>query len=577
MLEKILQEQIDRLFRDYDTPHTPGCAIGVMQAGELVYSRGYGMADLEKQIPITTDSVFHLASVSKQFTATCIALLEEAGELTLEDDVRRYLAFMPYYGTELKLRHLLFMTNGLEDFYDVTSLIMGIPEGNYFSREDALRILKAANWLKFPPGEQWSYGNSGYFLLACIVEKISGQTLADFAREHIFQPLGMLHTFFRPDRFTAIPKRVSGYARFPRADGQGFTYRLQNELIEICGPGQAWSNVNDLALWEQNFEDNRLGKKDPHLTEKLFTPGMFNDGSATHYGYGQVISRRNGLKVVFHEGGAAGVNTVLYRLPEKRLSVICLANTSDFLTALLRQLGEECYERIAGIVSPWPAVEAAKSTVVAAADTPSNEPAQAALSEADLPALAGNYEDRLTSHIWEVRCEGSAVKVLENYAGSYRLAVEESTDPRQLIFHCKEADLSGCFTRLEGREGAAFTGIQVRQAESLRNFERFLEAPLEMEILKEYEGPYICEPLQVGYRVTAAVEGIRLENLIAENNLLNVVFKPTIRDMFLARYPPVIGWYVVHFRRDAAGRITSFSFRDEVPGREKWVFVKQEK
>ncbi len=140
------------------------------------------MADLEARTPITPDTIFHLASVSKQFTAACIALLEEAGELSLQDPLKKYISFLPDYGHEINLGHLVYMTNGLEDFYDITSFIMGIPEGNYFSAQDAIRIISAANWLKFPPGEQWSYGNTGYFLLACIIEQVSGKPFDVFVR-----------------------------------------------------------------------------------------------------------------------------------------------------------------------------------------------------------------------------------------------------------------------------------------------------------------------------------------------------------------------------------------------------------
>jgi CubicO group peptidase (beta-lactamase class C family) len=580
MLDKTTQDQIDEIFKDYDHASTPGCALGIVQNGNLIYSRGYGMADLEKYIPITADTVFHLASVSKQFTATCIALLEEAGEISLEDDIHRYVSFLPDYGHELTLRHLVYMTNGLEDFYDVTTFIMGIPEGNYFSRQDAIRIIRAANWLKFPPGEQWSYGNTGYFLLACVIEKVTGQTFAAFAQKQVFTPLGMRHTFFRTDRNAAIPPHANGYARFRNDDekdasGPQFVYRLQNELVEIGGPGQAWSTVNDLVLWERNFYDNRLGGKDSRLIEKMSEPGKLNNGTPTHYAYGQFVTARSGFKVVFHEGGAAGANTIIYRIPQKRLSVICLANTSDFLTTLLRKLGEECYEKVAGIVSPWEPATVEPSPTVE--ETPPVE--EEAVFHEDIPAgeleaLAGNYEDPGSSHIWEISLEGSKVNVLENYASQFSLQLEKPSDRSGVWFHSEKQKLSGSFSRAPGTESGPFAEIQVQHDESRRTFERFMDLPLRIEALREYEGLYTCHALETSYRVKAAAEGVKLENLNPHNNLLNVVFTPTIRDMFLARYPPLIGWYVVHFRCDPAGQVTAFSFRDEVPGREKWVFEK---
>jgi CubicO group peptidase (beta-lactamase class C family) len=582
MLDKKIQEQIDAIFAEYDHPTTPGCALGVVREGELVYSRGYGMADLESGGPITTDTVFHLASVSKQFTAACVALLEEAGEISLEDDIHRYVDFLPDYGHELKLRHLVYMTNGLEDFYDVTSLIMGIPEGNYFSRQEAIRIIRAADWLKFPPGEQWSYGNTGYFLLACVIEKVSGCPFDRFAREEIFGPLGMAHTFFRTNRFAEIPDRAKGYARFPKdvkdPSGPGFNYRLQNEMVEICGPGQAWSTVNDLALWERNFYDNRLGGKGSHLIEKMSIPGRLDNGEATHYAYGQFLGERNGQPVIFHEGGAAGVNTVIYRLPRKKLSIICLANTSDFLTVLLRKLGEECYEKVAGIISPREPVSPPPSPLTREPNPPETGPA----AEEEIPvegmrALAGKYEDPASSHIWEISLEAGRLSVLENYANRFPLRIDQASGPAELKFTSIERHLRGSFCRPADRETGPFSEIHVHQEEAsaafpVRNFRRFLEMPLPVEVLLEYEGLYTCAALETRYKATAARGGVRLENLNTQNDFLNVLFTPTIRDMFLARYPPLIGWYVVHFRRDPAGWVKAFTFRDEVPGRERWLF-----
>ena len=576
MLDITMQRQIDAIFEEYDKPDSPGCALGVMQDGELVYSRGYGIANLEKHVPITADTIFHLASVSKQFTATCIALLEEAGEISLEDNVKKYISFLPDYGYEINLGQLVYMTNGLEDFYDVTSFIMGIPEGNYFSRQDAIRIIRAATWLKFTPGEEWAYGNTGYFLLACIIEAVTGGPFADFVREQVFSPLGMMNTFVRTDRFMEIPQRACGYAKLQNkkdSSSTGSSYQLQNEMIEFGGPGQAWSNVKDLALWEKNFYGNRLGGDESRLIEKMTQPGKLNDGTPIRYGYGQFISQRRGVKVVFHEGGAAGVNTVIYRIPEKRLSIICLANSSDFLTVLLKKLGEECYERVAGIVSPWdPGGTGLAEGVGEVSRVEKESPSSNKMSPQDLEALAGNYQDPVSSHIWEVRLEGSLLKVLENYASRFTLEIERPSKGSRVSFHSRGLELNGFFSRLDS---GAFTEIQVRQGESVQTFQRYLDPSPGLEALREYEGLYTCRPLETTYRVFAAASGIRLENLNPQNDLLNVVFTPTLRDMFLARYPPLIGWYVIHFRRDLAGKVTEFSFRDEVPGREKWVFMRE--
>ncbi len=580
-LSKDVQAQIDRLFVDYDTPTGPGCALGVIHEGELVYGRGYGLADLEQQVPNTLDTVFHLASVSKQFTAACIALLEEAGELSLNDDVRRFLPYLPDYPQALTLKHLIYMTNGLEDFYDVATLIMGIPEDSYYSQADAIQIIRAADWLKFKPGESWAYGNTGYFLLGRVVEQVSGQTLDSFAREHIFAPLGMERTFFRHDRRLVIPGRANGYARAAyfnyqdpsKAAGSGWCHH--RELMELAGAGQAWSSVNDLFRWEQNFYHNILGKGDPRLIERLTAPGCLNDGTPTRYAFGLLVTQENGCRVISHEGGSCGANTVIYRIPEKQLAFICLANSNDFLNTLFKQHGPDFYEQLAGLVCPWEpgtAQIAAPSGVTPSSAAPSGpitlEDRQAAAR------LAGRYQDPQNACIWEVRAEADGVSVIENFAPEFALRPAAGGSRQGPAYAAEGRGLACTFEWEQPAPSEPYSRISVKEqgSASTRIFQRICAQPLDAQARQELAGVYACRRLNAGYRVIPVEAGIRLQNLNPGHDALNVVFTPTLPDLFLAHYPPAIGWYVVHFCRDAGGRISGFVFRDEVVGREKWVF-----
>jgi len=394
MLGEKTRRDIDALFADYDSPSSPGCALGVFQGGELAYARGYGMADLEARVPVGTGTVFHLASVSKQFTAAAVALLEEAGELSLDDEVGEYLDWLPAYCRPLTLRHLVSMTNGLEDIYDVASLVMGIPEDSYFTMEEAVAIIQSAKGLLFAPGEKWSYGNTGYFLLARIVERASGLSFAEFARSNIFGPLGMRHSFVRSDRRQVIPHVAKTYSRlsqirFKEPEAASLAgWGGSPELMELSGAGQVWSTVEDLALWERNYYSNVLGKGKPDFMRRLSRPFRLNDGTPTRYAYGQMLCERHGSSVVYHEGGSPGINTVIYRVPEKGLSVICLANSSDFLTTLLRGMGEEVYERIADLALGWGPAEKARGE-----DPRPSEPPRAARGKGQSPAAAGGLEE----------------------------------------------------------------------------------------------------------------------------------------------------------------------------------------
>ncbi len=581
---KDLQANIDRFFVDYDNPRGPGCALGVILDGKLVYARGYGMADLEQQVPNTPDTVFHLASVSKQFTAACVALLEEAGELSLEDAVKRFLAYLPDYAQALTLKHLVYMTNGLDDIYDVACLIMGIPEDSYFSQTDAIEIMQAAQRLNFEPGEGWAYGNTGYFLLGRVVEQVSGQSLDSFAREHIFAPLGMDHTFFRHDRRTIIPRRANGYARAAYFNHQNAAqagengYAHHREMMELTGAGQAWSTVNDLYRWDQNFYHNVLGKGDARLIERLTTPGCLNDGTPTRYAFGLLVTQENGCKVISHEGGSCGANTVIYRIPEKKFSFICLANSNDFLNTLFKKYGPDFYEQLAGLVCPWeplPSQPAPLTSVVP------SMPLSTADKEA-IDCLAGKYQDIENAYIWEVRPEDQGVSVCENFAQEFSIRPATEGAWQGQPYLAESRNLTCTFQRWDGAYGEPYNRIVVAGQGRAKPhiFQRLFSEPWTAEAGDELAGDYVCQRLKAGYRVIPVATGIRLQNLHPGNVALNVVFTSTTPDMFLAQYPPAIGWYVVHFRRDFSrdthGRITGFVFRDEVPGRENWVFERSD-
>lgn len=356
ILSEETKRRIDALFTDYDSTTGPGCVLGIAEGGELAYVRGYGMADIEGGVPVDSLTVFHLASVSKQFTATSIALLEEEGSLSLDDEVRTYLDWLPDHCQKLTLRRLVAMTNGLEDIYEVANLVMGIPEYDFFTKDEAIAMIRSSGRLAFEPGTKWSYGNTGYFLLARVVEKVSGLTFAHFAEKHIFGPLGMTDSFVRTDRALEIPHVARTYARerflrFREKDAaslQGWGYVA--ERMELSGAGQVWSTLEDLALWERNYWHNVLGKGDPEFMQRISRPFALDDGTPTGYGYGQFVTTRKGYEAVYHEGGAPGINTVIYRIPDRRLSVIILANSSDFLCHILDKTGELIYESVADLV-----------------------------------------------------------------------------------------------------------------------------------------------------------------------------------------------------------------------------------
>ena len=237
---------VDALFEPWDTENSPGCALGVVKDGRLIYAKGYGMADLEHDINITPSTVFYIGSVSKQFVTMCILLLEEQEKLNLDDEIQEYLPDFPQYDTPLTIRHFIHHTSGVRDFLTLWTLA-GNDYLDHIDEDAVYRLIKRQKALNFTPGDKYLYSNSCYFMLAMIVEKVSGQSLKEFARENIFERLGMQNSHFHDDFLHIIKNRAFSYE--PAEDGF-------NNLImrfDLVGSGGLYTNIEDLYLWDQNF------------------------------------------------------------------------------------------------------------------------------------------------------------------------------------------------------------------------------------------------------------------------------------------------------------------------------------
>lgn len=319
-----LTEKVDKLFVSWDKPDSPGCALGIIRDGRLIYARGYGMANLEYNIQITSKSIFRIGSTSKQFTAMCLALLEEEGKLSLDDSLRKFLPQMPEYADKITIRHLIHHTSGIRDYLTLAT-IAGIRDTDYFTDAEAVDLLARQKELNFTPGEESLYSNSGYFLLSQIVKKASGKSLREYAAKKIFQPLGMTHTHFHDDHTEIVQNRASGYA--PKKGG-GFVISMTT--LPMTGDGGVFTSVEDLFLWDQNFYNNKLGNSGQALIEKIQTPGVLNSGKQLDYAFGLNIKKHKGLTLVGHGGAFVGFRADMIRFPEQKFSVICLANLSRF-------------------------------------------------------------------------------------------------------------------------------------------------------------------------------------------------------------------------------------------------------
>lgn len=391
-----ITDKVDRLFTQWDKPDSPGCALAIIQNGEIIYKRGYGMANLEYDIPISPSSVFDIASNSKQFTAMCIILLAKQNLLTLDDQLQKYIPEIPQYSQPITLRHLISHTSGLRDYLTLMNMSGIISENSYIT-EDIISLIARQQSLNFQPGTEQLYCNSGYLLLAEIIKRVSGKSLRLFAEEHIFTPLGMKNTHFHDDFRAIVKNRADAYE--PKEDG-GFETALS--WLDCCGDRQLYTTVEDLLLWDRNFYHNILGDYGQYLIEEIMTVGKLDNGEILSGAFGLQIGYRGGLKTVSHGGSWMGYQSQFIRFPDSQFSVICLANLGTFNPTKLvfevanLYLEDEYIEPIPKLISRAKSLD---------------------LPLAELQLRTGVYHNPITNSIWDLEIKDE--KLMAKVAGMY--------------------------------------------------------------------------------------------------------------------------------------------------------------
>lgn len=316
-----IKKKIDELFVKWDNSSSPGCAIGIVRNDSLIYAKGYGMANLENNIPITPETKFYMASVSKQFTGYCIVLLARQGKVKLDEDVHTYLPWVPDFRDKITVRNLLNHTSGLRDDIDL-SLICGLGGDGMLTQSLALNIIKRQRYLNFKPGKQYQYSNSNFVLLAEIVKSVSGQSFKSFADSAIFKPLGMNHTLFLDDYTHLIQNRASSYSK---VDSTLFANNFQN--VYTLGDGGLFSNITDMKKWVVNFYSPKVG--DSEDIEQLTQKGILNDGKENSYALGIRVNTYKGWKRYTHTGSLAGYRNYIAIYPDLKIGIIIFSNLDN--------------------------------------------------------------------------------------------------------------------------------------------------------------------------------------------------------------------------------------------------------
>ncbi|HEX2187338.1 MAG TPA: serine hydrolase [Longimicrobiaceae bacterium] len=313
--------RVDSLFARYDSEPSPGLALVVVRDGRVVLRRGYGLANLEHRVRITPETVFDVASVSKQFTGLAVAMLVAEGRIALSDEVRRYIPELPARERPITIGQLVHHTSGVRDWPGALS-VAGWRYDDVISSGQILALAYRARTLNFEPGADHLYSNTGYNLLAELVARVTGQSLAEWSRARLFRPLGMTRTHFRTDYREVIPDRAYGYRRGP----DGAFLAIPDNLV-APGSSSLFSSVDDLGRWLRNFDDLAVGGREAHRLMR--TPGRLDDGTPVPYAFGVLTGTYRGMPMFTHGGGWAGFDTYTVYMPEQRLGIAVLANSDE--------------------------------------------------------------------------------------------------------------------------------------------------------------------------------------------------------------------------------------------------------
>lgn len=320
---KLLSNPVDTLFTEFDNPRSPGAAVMMIQNSEVIYQKTFGLANLEDRISITPATNFRLASFSKQFTAMAIMILVDRKQISLDTRLTDIFPEFPKYGNKITIRQLLQHTSGILDYETL------IPKGTTIPLidRDVLWILEQQHKTYFPPGAKWKYSNSGYAVLAVIVEQVSGQTFPSFMKQNIFEPLGMKRTMLNERGTLSIPNRAYGYSPVSKG-ATSFKKTDQSLTSYVVGDGGIYSSLNDLYRWDQALYTTKLVSRS--IMKQIFTPGpVTTRPGKPSYGFGWFIGQYRRKRMIWHKGSSIGFTTMIKRFPDQKFTVIMLTNRNN--------------------------------------------------------------------------------------------------------------------------------------------------------------------------------------------------------------------------------------------------------
>jgi CubicO group peptidase (beta-lactamase class C family) len=528
--------EIDAVFADWDVAGSPGAAVAVVHDGQVVFRKGYGEAQLEYGIPIAPTTVFHVASVTKQFTAFGIALLEREGKLSVDDDIRTHLPELPDLGAPVTIRHLIHHTSGIRDQWELLAMA-GWRLDDVITKDHILGMMRRQRELNFPPGSEYLYSNMGYTLLAEIVERVGGMPFPEWMAERVFEPLGMASTHMHDDHERIVPGRAYSYR--PTEDG------WEKAVLSYANAGATslFTTAPDLARWLASLDSGRIGG--PPLIDRVRERGVLTTGDTLDYAFAIVRDEHRGRTTWAHGGADAGFRSYVLHVPEERLGVAVLSNAASFPVS-------RAAHQVLDLFLPEPGAGAGERAgagdAAGAQRAAETEPPEAQLEESPEvvvpPEVLERYEGRYAFDAFglvEVRRVGEGL-VVEASEQRYRLVALSDT-----TFAMPEARARVRFERADGE----VTGMQLRGPGGDATGRRLTFEPLTGAELQTYTGVYYSPELETLYWLV--VEGDELIARHVRHGELPLDQVDT--DTFAGPR-----WFFgrVAFERDPAGRIVGF-------------------
>lgn len=394
--------QIDSLFTTYQQGSNPGLAVGVLKGGQLMFSKGYGLANLEHGLPFTPNTISDIGSLAKQITCFAIVLLAQRQQLNLDDNIQKYLPEVPNFGQPITIRHLVHHTSGLREIYGMLELV-GWRQGDAVRQEEALNLVQHSQELNFPPGSRYSYCNTAYMLLAEIIQKASGKKFEDWMREEIFRPLGMNDTYVMDVQGELFPHTADSYMM----SDQNVWIKLYDNST-VIGAGGIYTTLPDLARWCNNYRDGKVGGR--QAIQKMFQRGVLSNGDSLNYAFGLETLPYRGLRRIQHTGASAGYRAALLYFPQQDLAILVKSNFANFNSQLT------C-ERIADILLAESFTEPAPSLALLNRSASKGLPSP----PGPLQDYAGQYYCPELETTYTFQIEGDSLVGVHRYNGKFSI------------------------------------------------------------------------------------------------------------------------------------------------------------